>query len=112
MEIQQPDEKAPVNAEKEEKDTGTNIGCLAVLMANVALCAWTIWMITPDSIKYGAIYFVGKDHVQVEDKPTDCDWGHAPLGNKGCHYEKVVNPGRNEKGEVTYVWVNWEKLTD
>jgi len=30
------------------------------------------------------------DQVHTNDKPSDCDWSRAPLGNKGCSYKAVV----------------------
>ena len=35
-------------------------------------------------------YNVGSDQITVAKKPTDCDFLHAPLGNKGCRYERQV----------------------
>jgi hypothetical protein len=39
---------------------------------------------------YSNEYGVQSDQVHSRHKPTDCDWGYAPLGDKGCHYEKKV----------------------
>jgi hypothetical protein len=30
------------------------------------------------------------EDIKVQSKPIDCDWDYAPLGRKGCHYEKRV----------------------
>ncbi len=30
-------------------------------------------------------------HVDIAPKPPDCDFLHAPLGSKGCHYEAQVS---------------------
>jgi len=36
------------------------------------------------SVRYGAEFA----NVTVEKRPLDCDFTHAPLGGKGCQYEK------------------------
>jgi hypothetical protein len=75
-----------------------------------------VWEIIPNSIRYpvlfSLVYSVHFRDVQVDKKPADCDWGHAPLGDKGCHYEKQVQIIRNERGIVTDVYVNWDKVPD
>jgi hypothetical protein len=44
-----------------------------------------------NAIWYGATYGVSTDKVRTfGNKPHDCDWGRAPLGTKGCHYEADV----------------------
>jgi hypothetical protein len=48
-------------------------------------------------IRYVAMYHVSANEVLVQDKPKLCDWGHAPIGDKGCHYEAVVNITRWSK---------------
>ena len=42
-------------------------------------------------IKWCLRYIVAFNKVTVEPRPTLCDWGRAPLGNKSCHYEGVVS---------------------
>ena len=39
---------------------------------------------------YAFVNDTSEENVHVAPRPTDCDWGHAPLGDKGCHYEKQV----------------------
>lgn len=39
---------------------------------------------------YSVRYFVPPNEVHVDARPQDCDFMHAPLGSKGCHYEAVV----------------------
>jgi hypothetical protein len=41
-------------------------------------------------------YAVSPDEIQVDARPTDCDFIHAPLGSKGCHYEAVVYDARGK----------------
>lgn len=57
-------------------------------------------------------YEVPKDKVYVEPKPHDCEWGKAPLGNKYCDFEKEVVTDRDAHGNVTAVYVSWNKASD
>jgi hypothetical protein len=36
-------------------------------------------------------YNVSTDQVTIEKKPGDCNFFHAPLGGKGCHYDTHVS---------------------
>jgi hypothetical protein len=36
-------------------------------------------------------YNVAYEQVTIEQRPHDCEWGTAPLGEKHCHYERVIN---------------------
>jgi hypothetical protein len=82
----------------------------------IGVPASLIWIFTPDSIKYpiyyGLDYSVDSSRVHFDKKPTDCDWEHAPIGNKDCHYEKQVYPVNNATGTVTDVYVTWAKTAD
>jgi hypothetical protein len=73
------------------------LGCWASLFALAVI----IWFILPDSwtdpIWYSVEYSVNSAQVHWNPKPTDCDFIHAPLGDKGCHYKKTVT-ARNEAG--------------
>jgi hypothetical protein len=86
---------------------------MATLTDKVAVTFWffvifilpalIIWFILPnrwtDLIVYSTVYSVSTRQVHWNDKPTDCDWGHAPLGDKGCHYKKSVT-AYNAAGNV------------
>lgn len=57
--------------------------------------AWLIWAVfVPDSwrdnFNYSNDFHLNSEHIHSLHKPTDCNWGHAPLGDKACHYEKHV----------------------
>jgi hypothetical protein len=43
-----------------------------------------------NALWYGVQYKVAFSEVHTSNKPSDCDWSRAPLGNKGCHYKAVV----------------------
>ncbi|MFZ0803009.1 MAG: hypothetical protein WBQ09_11650 [Terriglobales bacterium] len=78
----------------------------------------TVTPVTLNKVWYGLTSGVGYSHVLVTRQSTDCDWGHAPLGSKGCRYDKQVaklNRLGNvaESGEaVTDVYVGWEKIDE
>jgi len=90
-----------------EKLAGENAGVVFVLGV-AAILGWaTISFLAPDDwkIKYCARYFVSFDNVHVNDRPTSCDWSHAPLGDKACHYEKIVTTERwdtSKEGKPIY----------
>ena len=73
-----------------------------------------IWSLIPAKLKYPVVYSIAYQtslsSIQVTDQPSDCDWGHAPLGNKGCSYKKHISLTRNAKGMVTGVLLNWQKV--
>jgi hypothetical protein len=44
-------------------------------------------------------YHVNPSKVEVENKPKDCDFMHAPVGRKECHYEAEAT-AFNAAGQV------------
>jgi hypothetical protein len=67
-------------------------GCFVVVLALLGLFVW--FFILParwtDPIQYSMEYSINSDQVHWTPEPTDCDFIHAPLGAKGCHYKKTV----------------------
>ena len=64
-------------------------GCGLVILAAVgfyifAPASWT------NAVWYGVEYKVSPGDVHTDDKPKDCDFMHAPLGDKGCSYKAYV----------------------
>lgn len=51
------------------------------------------------SKRRGSPYAVSPGRIQIEPKPTDCDFMRAPLGEKGCHYDETVT-AYNAEGDV------------
>ncbi len=43
---------------------------------------------------YALAYDTDESRVSVEPKPHNCDFLYAPIGDKGCHYERVVSVTR------------------
>jgi len=73
---------------------------------------WTYWL-TPEQERIAQEYHISKDKVIIEPKPHGCDFDDAPLGNKHCHYEKVVNADRAcPSCGVTNVYVSWRKVEE
>jgi hypothetical protein len=52
-----------------------------------------------NAIWYGVEYGVDPFIVSVDSKPKDCDFMHAPMGNKECHYDAKAT-AYNAVGEV------------
>jgi hypothetical protein len=75
------------------KSDGSAIGCL-VGLGILGTVGFFIWTLLPESWtdpwKYSVIYSTNSNSVHYTDRPKDCDFIHAPLGDKGCHYKKVV----------------------
>src|SRR5712691_9995158 len=42
-------------------------------------------------LRYSLWYSVDYDQVTIQKKPTDCNFFHAPLGDKDCHYDPKVS---------------------
>ena len=69
-------------------------GLLGVIAYAIFLVVGVGWFFGPyswtNAVWYAAEYKVGLDQVHTNDKPSDCDWSRAPLGNKDCHYKSTV----------------------
>jgi hypothetical protein len=54
-------------------------------------------------LRYSLWYNANYDQVTIQNKPADCNFFHAPMGGKGCHYDRQVStvrvgPGTNPWG--------------
>jgi hypothetical protein len=43
-----------------------------------------------DKLWYSLKYDCDYKNVTVAKRPSGCDWLHAPIGAKGCHYKRIV----------------------
>ena len=50
-----------------------------------------------DKAWYSFRYNAGLKNVTVDKRPLDCDFFHAPLGDKGCRYKKQTNIFNDEQ---------------
>jgi hypothetical protein len=83
-------------------------------IAVIALCAAGLLVVLywfDQSEYYAIINDTDSKHVYVERKPTSCDFITAPLGSKNCHWEKVVQTLKDDKGVVS-VSVNYTKVEE
>jgi hypothetical protein len=91
---------ASQNVATNAKDGVQGLGCLLILGA-IAAAIW--FVLLPDGwtapYTYAAKYHVDSSKVQFTAKPKDCDFIHAPIGDKGCHCKKIVMV-YNENGAV------------
>jgi hypothetical protein len=89
---------------------------LGIMAMVIGLLCWIIWGFLPESFRdsawYSVEYSVDWDQVHVEKFPTDCAWGHAPIGDKGCHYQQKVETLKNDRGVITDVFVTWDKVVE
>ena len=70
-----------------------------------------IWLFPTSQVGYAMKYETKGDHVYVQPKPHDCEWRKAPIGNKYCHFEKVVEKHRAADG-TPEVYVTWRKVEE
>jgi hypothetical protein len=75
-----------------------------------AFYVWASWY--SKTFKYEEQYGIDAAHVVVGDKPHNCEWDAAPLGNKYCHYEENVVVARDDAGKIKMVYVSWVKKSD
>lgn len=83
-----------------------------------------------DRVWYSAKYGAAWKDTDIQKRPLDCDWWHAPLGDKGCHYQKTATgfgpadrrrlieqastPQERQNAQQTPLWaiVGWERKAD
>jgi hypothetical protein len=87
----------------------------------VAIAACFYWV---GPSVYSIKYALSADKIYVDTKPTDCDFWHAPLGKKGCHYQRMVvaryakeireiRPGESDpNARFDSVLISWVKKSD
>src|SRR5262249_40881632 len=83
-------------------------------------CVWVLvvgWLVVAgfsdfwhSKLRYSLWYNISSDQITIEKRPTDCDFFRAPLGDKGCRYERQVRAVRVKtkyidlwSGSVNYV---------
>jgi hypothetical protein len=62
------------------------VGGLAIFLVHAG---WRdVWYST---FAYEFYYSVDSGHLAIDKEPHDCDFWKAPLGEKDCHYKRVVS---------------------
>jgi hypothetical protein len=61
---------------------------------------------------YALRYGTTSKHVAVNSQSHHCDWDKAPIGNKECHLEKVVEVTKVEGDVNQNVVVYWNEVSD
>jgi hypothetical protein len=92
-------------------------GCLGGF---IGLCffIFILWdWVANSKLRYAFQYNVNMEQVSLEPEPKDCDFMHAPLGQKDCRYEKFVqvvkrsNDTKNSRPIISFdggkTW-NWD----
>jgi hypothetical protein len=95
-----------------QQELGKVLGWAGLIF--VGIIAGIYWL-TPEEQKLADEYHVPKASVVIESKPHGCDFDDAPLGNKHCHYDKVVLPERAcgaPNCGVKSVYVSWRKVEE
>lgn len=80
----------------ESDDGWGTISLLAIGAVSFFLFSNNSWS---NSLWYATQYGVGFDNVKTDDKPTDCDFMHSPLGSKDCTWKAHVKV-YNTNGEL------------
>lgn len=98
-----------------------------VILAIVCLMIWSPGGLYKAVLSYK--YSVKPGNIRIDAKPHDCDFMLAPMGDKGCHYDPVVEvysigvlvggtnvpkyyQDRFRGIPVTSITVSWVKVTD
>jgi hypothetical protein len=72
-------------------------------LINLIILVLVVYVILPpswtDPLLYETEYQIAKNQVHWHYRPTDCDFMHAPVGNNGCSYKKIVT-AYNAAGEA------------
>jgi hypothetical protein len=56
--------------------------------------------------------YVSSSNIIIEDMPHNCDFLKAPIGDKGCHFEKDVAVTKDDAGRNSRVYVTWDRKED
>ena len=88
----------------------TGLSVICFLLGIILL----IWFGGPwfNTAWYAVQYKVGLNQVHIDPMPKDCDWGHAPLGDKGCHFAPDVmtyNASGKMVGAKSPI-ISWQEL--
>lgn len=65
-------------------------GILWLIAVWLVLFSWLpdLWH---SKLRYSMWYGIGYDQVTLDKKPPDCNFFHAPMGDKDCHYNTQVS---------------------
>jgi hypothetical protein len=74
------------------KNSNSRDGCSTFF--GLLAVVFFVWLIVPLKVESKFLYSVTEsvdyDNVYMNDQPSDCDFWRAPIGIKGCHYDRVV----------------------
>lgn len=73
---------------------------------------WGASYLMPTKYKVAMQKFVHLTQVSVADKPHDCNWDAAPIGNKYCHYDETLFAFTDKNRRVEMIYVNWIKVKE
>jgi hypothetical protein len=104
------------------KSRGDFSGLVLVLAVVFIFMSWPGSFVekVADKLWYSLKYDCDYKNVTVVKRPSDCDWLRAPIGAKGCHYNKIVAPFAAEQRRQPVeqarmpnsVTISWEKESD
>jgi hypothetical protein len=111
MPMQEPVQKPTYPHWESTKSLFKQLFVTAVVMIAGLYAVW--YWITPEKERIAGDYRISQDAVVIEPKPHGCDFTDAPMGDKHCHYKKVVDVERAcPSCRVTGVYVHWERVEE
>jgi len=103
-------EKAARASGRASQNSNTGCGCLTVVVLG-AIC-FGCWLWFWPKAWYEVRYSVSADHVFIDPMPHDCEFMKSPIGDKECHFKKVVTVVPENSANPTDVYVTWEKVEE
>lgn len=91
-----------IHSTLKSRETDFSVGVFVVFLMIVLLEGWPGSKLDrwTDRVWYSYRYDTEFKDVNVNKRPRDCDFFHAPVGGKGCEYEKRTNVFGNEQREA------------
>lgn len=68
---------------------------IAAAVVLFGLCGHGLWY---SRLAYKLYYSVSDGHLAIDKEPHDCDFWKAPIGEKECHYKRIVSTVEIGKG--------------
>jgi hypothetical protein len=83
-------ERAVRDVEQAVKNKWSTYGMILAMFGWLIVSSW-VGAAWHSKCRYAVQYGVSFDKIDISDKPHDCAFLAAPLGEKYCHYERVVS---------------------
>lgn len=81
----------------------------------VAVYYINYYFLQSDADRIASEYSISANKVVMDPKPHGCAYNDAPLGDKHCHFEKVVDVDHEcaqPNCKIRAVYVSWRKVSE